>query len=361
MSQSESAAARLDPNMAVRDADGATCWYDLAALDIEGMGWRETAGPYERLPARAAGVVPGPVWELARHSAGIAARFVTDATDISARWTLKDPNLAMDHMPATGVSGLDLYVRTGSGWRWLGVGRPKESPTNQRPLAEGLAPGRREYLLYLPLYNGVSEVSLGLPVGAVLERAPARAPGAAKPVVFYGTSIVQGGCASRPGMAYPAILGRWLDVPAVNLGFSGNGRMEPEVVGLIAELDAAAFVIDCLPNLEAPQVAERARPLVERLRAARAAAPIVLVENVVYQNAHLVAARRERCESSNRALRAAYQELRAAGVRGLGYVPAEALLGSDGEATVDGTHATDVGFLRIAAAIRPTLERALRS
>ncbi|HOX08828.1 MAG TPA: SGNH/GDSL hydrolase N-terminal domain-containing protein, partial [Planctomycetota bacterium] len=260
----ENAAARIDPNMAVRDAEGDICWYDLAGLTIEGMGWSGTEGPYERLPARASGKVPEAVWKLSKDSAGICARFVTDATAVYARWTLKDPNLAMDHMPATGVSGLDLYVRSAGVWRWAGVGRPKESPTNRQELTRGrLAAERRECLIYLPLYNGVSAVQLGLPSAARLEKAPPRPAGRSRPVVFYGTSIVQGGCASRPGMAYPAILGRWLDVPTVNLGFSGSARMEPEVAELVAEPDAAAFVLDCLPNAQPPEVADGLNTLID--------------------------------------------------------------------------------------------------
>ena len=115
-------------------------------------------------------------------------------------------------------------------------------------LVKGLKPGRREYVLYLPLYNGVQEVKIGVPEGATLEVAGPR-PVGTKPIVFYGTSILQGGCASRPGMAYPAILGRRLDWPTINLGFSGNALSEPEVAQLLAELDPAVYVLDPLPNM----------------------------------------------------------------------------------------------------------------
>ncbi len=347
--------------MAVRDSKEDICWYDLAALALEGMGWSETEGPYERLPARAKGRVPEAVWNLAKHSAGICARFVADADAIFARWTLKCPGLAMDHMPATGVSGLDLYVRRPDGWRWLGVGRPTGFPTNRQQLTRGtMAAERREYILYLPLYNGVEEVRLGLSPSARLERAPPRPAGRSKPLVFYGTSIVQGGCASRPGMAYPAILGRWLDVPVINLGFSGSGRMEPEVAEFVAEPDASVFVLDCLPNVQAPEVTERLGPLIRKIRTAHPSTPVVLVDNVIYQDSYLMTDRRERQESSNRAQRAVLKELRSAGIRGLFHVPAGRLLGHDGEATADGTHPTDAGFLRLASALHPVIKKAIR-
>ena len=201
-------------------------WYDVRSLGVEGQGWSgdDLAAPFDRLPARAEKTVRGAVWGLSRHSAGLAVRFVTDATELHARWKLNSANLAMIHMPATGVSGLDLYVKTESGnWRWLAVGRPAAQETTAK-LVSGIPAGTREYMLYLPLYNGVQTVEVGLPEAAALQLAPTRTSGR-KPIVFYGTSITQGGCASRPGMVHTAILGRWLDAPVINLVFSGNGRM----------------------------------------------------------------------------------------------------------------------------------------
>jgi len=99
-------------------ADGKLAWYDIRKFGLEGQGWSDTAAPYDRFPARAEAEVRPAVWNLSRHSAGLCVRFVTDSPEIHARWTLTSSRLAMNHMPATGVSGLDLYVRTDSGqWR----------------------------------------------------------------------------------------------------------------------------------------------------------------------------------------------------------------------------------------------------
>jgi GDSL-like Lipase/Acylhydrolase family/N-terminus of Esterase_SGNH_hydro-type len=359
-----SAAVRADVveiERAEARADGAVLWYDLKLVGLEGQGWSETESPFDRLPARAREAVRPEVWSLSRHSAGLCARFVTDASAIHAQWTLTSARLEMAHMPATGVSGLDLYVRDERGrWRWLAVGRPA-AETNSVQLVGNLPPGRREYLLYLPLYNGVRSIEIGLPQSARLARAPARPEGRRQPVVFYGTSITQGGCASRPGMVHTALLGRWLDRPVINLGFSGNGRMEAEVAELLGELDAAVFVIDCLPNLTAPQVAERTEPLVRILRRARPHTPILLVEDRSYTDAFLIESKRERNETSRAALRAVFERLQAAGVADLYYLPGEELLGDDGEATVDSSHPTDLGFLRQAEAFRAVLEPILSS
>jgi hypothetical protein len=174
--------------------------------------------------------------------------------------------------------------------------------------------------------------------------------GRQKPIVFYGTSITQGGCASRPGMVHTAIIGRKLEMPVVNLGFSGNGRMEPALAELIADIDAAAYVLDCLPNMDAALVKERIEPFVKILRARRPATPILLVEDRSYTNGVFLAAPRRRNETSRKELRAAYERLTAAGVPGLRYVPGEHLLGDDGEGTVDSSHPTDLGFMRQAEA-----------
>lgn len=349
----------IDPSRSRTDPGDSTRWYDIQLLGVEGQGWDDTKAPFDRLPARAEGVVRDPVWGLSRHSAGLCVRFETDAPTIKARWTLTSDRLDMPHMPATGVSGLDLYARVGDRWQWLGYGRPEQAPTNTDTLASGIEGGPREYLLYLPLYNGVSSVELGIPEGASLSKATPRPEATSKPIVFYGTSITQGGCASRPGMVHTAILGRRLDRPVINLGFSGNGRMEAEVAGLLAELDPAAYVIDCLPNMNAGEVEERVGPLVRILREAHSDTPIVLAEDRTYSNAPLVSSARERNATSRAALKREFDRLVADGVPGLTYLPGDPQLGDDTEGTVDGSHPTDLGFFRMADVFEPVLRSVL--
>ncbi len=347
----------LDAAMAPRRVEGGLKWYDIAEWGVEGKGWADTERMFDRLPARARRLVRPPVWQLSRHSAGMCARFETDAPSLSARWTLLSSNLAMPHMPATGVSGLDLYARDDAGrWRWAGAGRPETAPRASALLASGLPPKRRGFLLYFPLYNGVESVEIGLPRQADLwPLAPRPEP----PLVFYGTSIMQGGCASRPGMAHAAILGRRLDKPVINLGFSGNGKMDLELADLMGELDAALFFIDCAPNMSAAEISRRAVPFVQRLRRARPRVPIALVEDRTYQAAYVAPAARRRNAARRAALRDAHKRLLALGVEGIAYVPGEPLLGDDGEATVDSSHPTDLGYLRMADYLEPLLRRLL--
>ena len=349
----------IDPADANRSDGDATLWYDVRLAGVEGQGWAETAAPFDRLPAKAESLVRPDVWNLSRHSAGLCVRFITDATSLQARWTLTSDRLDMPHMASSGVSGLDLYVRDDAGaWRWLNNARPT-AVENTATLFSGIPEGTREFRLYLPLYNGVSQVELGLPEGATLSRPDQYAAGHEKPIVFYGTSITHGACASRPGMVHTAILGRRIERPVINLGFSGNGRMELPVAELMAEIDAAVYVIDCLPNIDAAQVAGRTEPLVRLLREKRPETPIVLVEDRTYSDAFLIASKRERNDTSRAAFRAAYDRLIAEGVTGLEYLEGEHLLGDDNEGTVDSSHPTDLGFMRQADAFEPVLRRAL--
>jgi lysophospholipase L1-like esterase len=338
----------------------ATLWHDVREFCVEGRGWAETKAPFDRLPAKAESVVRQPVWSLSRHAAGYCVRFVTDAPAIRARWSLTGEGLAMPHMPSTGVSGLDLYVKDDAGrWRWVAVGIPKKYPTTVAELIHDIPAGKREFLLFLPLYNGVTSVELGVPKGSNISAPDPPAKGRRKPIVFYGTSITQGGCATRPGMAYAAILRRWLDWPIINLGFSGNGKMEPELAELLAELDAAVYVIDSVGNMRIEEVEQRVEPLVRTLRRAHSTTPIVLVEGTRASSALPRPELRQLVTRRNAAQRAAYDRLVAAGVPNLHYMTSATLLGNDGEATVDGAHPTDLGFERMAegfaAVLKPLL------
>lgn len=333
-------------------------WYNAQDLTIEGIAWEEAKPLYNRFPKKAESSVRKSVWYLSTNSAGVCVKFNSDARAFHARWKLKSSKLAMEHMAATGVSGLDLYVRHDDGtWRWLGSGRPKAQTTTGK-IVSGLIPGTREYMLYLPLYNGVTSVEIGVNSGAKIAPAAVRKE---KPFVFYGTSITQGGCASRTGMVHTSILGRRFDRPVINLGFSGNGRMEAEVAELMTEIDAEVFIIDCLPNISAGDVKVRTEPLVKILRAKHPQTPILLVEDRTYTNAFLVPSKQDRHKKSRAALMATYKKLKSAGDKNLYYIEGEKLLNPDGEGTVDSSHPTDLGFVQHADAFEVVLKKILNN
>ena len=350
---------KLDPNFAVPDAEKGLLWYDLRTLDLEGQGFSDTLRPYHRLPARAEKLVPDEVWWLSHHAAGLSTRFITDATSFSMRWTLGRPSIAMPHMPATGVSGFDLYMRKGEAWKFLGVARPREFPQNQELLIQSLVPAERTCTLYLPLYNELLEAWIGIPQDATLAKAPPRPAKLSKPIVFYGTSVVQGGCASRPGMSHTNILGRRLDRPIINLGFSGNGKAELALAQLLAEIDAAVYVIDTLPNMSHEMARERIVPFVRTLWQARPSVPIILVDHFIYSREDEVKWMKDLQRDFVVVLTEAIAQLESEGMRSLFRVEATHLLGGDSDCTVDGTHPTDMGFMHLAEALLPTLRLAL--
>ena len=333
-------------------------WHDVTTWGVEGRGWgdQERKRWFDRLPAKAEGRVTDAVWNLSHDSAGMVARFKTDALAIYARYTVSKKQIGMPHMPATGVSGLDLYARDDTGkWRWVMVTKPTEQ-TVEAVVISGLAPGLREYASYLPLYNGVESLEIGVPAGATFEALPPRSE---KPIVFYGTSITHGASASRPGMVHTAILGRRFDRPVLNLGFSGNGKMDAAVGSLLTEIDAAVYVIDCLPNMGPADVTAKCGPLVRQLREARPTTPIVLVEDRRNTNSWILPDREKHHDANHAALKAAYEQLVKEGVKGLSYIEGDHLYGDDAEGATDASHASDLGFMRQADIFEPVLRAAL--
>jgi len=327
-------------------------WYNVEDWGIEGKGWTDTLRYYDRFPSKAEGSVREAVWNLSRQSAGMNAHFSSDSPSIHVRYSLFSDRIAMPHMPATGVSGVDLYARDDQGnFRWLAVSRPEEQEV-EAEIAKELAPGMREYRAYLPLYNGIESLEIGVAKGSTFSEV---SPREQRPIVFYGTSIMHGACASRPGMAFPSILGRRLDLPIINLAFSGNGRMEPEVGALLAELDPIAFAIDCLPNMNGELVSERAGPLVQQIKAAHPDTPVLLVEDRTNTNTPFFPQRRDHHTRNRLALRKTFQQLQDKGLDDLYYLQGEHLLGLDGEGATDGSHPSDLGMMRYADAYEPAL------
>jgi hypothetical protein len=337
-------------------------WYDAKQLTISGKGWKRGSRTYERLPSRAEERIPRKPWKQSLASAGISIRFQSNASMLYARWVDYNNEWAINQASANQLS---LFVRVNGKWRWLGLGKQQKegnSPT-LRLINDTIPSMDREYLLYLPQGRGIRHLEIGIPKGAKLRSSP---PQAGRPILFYGTSIIQGAtAASRPGNNLVALIERHFDYPVINLGFSGSGCMEPEVIDFVAEIDACVYVIDCLPNMVEETVRERFVPAVHSLRKARPRTPIVVVESLIYEDGFLVESRRSRCEGSNAALREGYKRLIKEGVKGLTYVPGESLFGGESEVTRDGTHPTDFGYRCTARVftklLAPYLERRKKS
>ena len=349
----------LDPEMAERKKAGdGLDWYDVTSWkNIEGriLPDQERVRWFDRVPAVAEKSFTNSVWYLSRHSAGMMVRFNTNATEIHIHYKLLLKNLSMSHMPATGVSGVDFYARDENNkWRWVQVTRPTTQEVKTK-VVSGMKPGMREFAAYLPLYNGVEFMSIGVPPNTEFEKLEPRK----RPIVFYGTSITHGACASRPGIAHTAILGRKFDMPVVNLGFSGNGKMDLAVGEIMSQIDASVYVIDCLPNMSPSMVTNKCVPLIKQIRAAKPDTPIVLVEDRRNTNSWILPGRDAHHTANHAALRKAYDALKSESVKNLFYIPGDTLYGNDTEGATDGSHANDLGFMRQAEAFEPILKQAL--
>ncbi len=320
---------------------------------VGGQAWpKEVANFYDRLPKRAQSTVRKEVWNLSNNSAGLTINFKTNAKAITVRYVVKKKNYAMNHFPATGVSGVDLYSKNEDGsWAWAN-GKSSFNDTityefKNLDLDTRNYPKGRDYHLYLPTYNTLAWLEIGVNQNESFSFTEQKN---LKPIVIYGTSIAQGGCASRPGMAWTAILERSLNTPVINLGFSGNGRLEKEVVELVGEIDAKIFVLDCLPNMSgADGVETKIIDAVTYLRKNHPQTPILLTDHSGFIENRLDATKRRALIKLNMQGVKAYNTLIAYGVTNLYRLPADKInIGTDG--TVDGTHPTDLGMYRYATA-----------
>lgn len=328
----------------------------------------ELSSFYDRLPAKAQAKVRNPVWNLSRNTAGLKLVFMTDAEEIYVRYKTGKPtsSYAMSHFPATGVSGIDLFAKNLDGsWSWAnGEHRFKDTISYAYT---GLNLDKQNYKgrkfhLYLPLYNNIEWLEIGVPRKDQIVFI--HTPTEVKPVIVYGTSIAQGGCASRAGMGWTNLLDRALDLPIVNLAFSGNGRLEKEIIDLIIEKDAEIFILDCLPNLssELDNIKTKIIYAVTTIRNKHPDVPIILADQAHHVKGRLENYRTVNIRRVNQISYETYKDLKARGIDRLYYLK-HGDIGLDINDSVDGTHPTDKGMLKYASAyeklIKIVLEKSI--
>lgn len=340
-------------------AKGQYSWFDADALPLIGKAHDGSEARYRRFPDSLQAVSRPPLWELSRNSAGMAIRFRAASSVIAARWTNNHP-WGMNHMTDTAIRGLDLYTLDGGVWRFVNSGRPSDEAFTQGVIVAGMEPVEREYMLYLPLYRDITKLEIGVDSLSTVEQPKVDLPRREKPVVMYGTSILQGACASRPGMAFTNIIGRRLDREVINLGFSGNALLDMEVARLMARVDAGCYVLDYVPNASVRQIDELGEKFFYIIRNARARVPVIFVEDPIYPHSRYDRRMAREIEAKNAALRALFDDLKRRGERNIEYVSSRRMVGEDGEATIDGIHFTDLGMVRYADLMTPYVERALK-
>ena len=337
-------------------------WFDAndPRFSLHGVFYDEADGRYRRMPNAVAETVSPGVKGLCRHTAGGRLRFRTNSPYVAVK-CITAPDYVMAHMPAQGSHGFALY--TG------GIFAGKYSATvsefieaakdNYRDMAfEGLCYFKNDSMdaeLYFPLYNGVRHLYIGLKKGSdILPPTPYKVP---KPLVFYGSSITQGGCASHPGNDYVSLLSRRLNFDFVNLGFSGSAKGEPPMRTYLADLDASVFVLDYdynAPNAE--HLKQTHYPLYKEIRDKKPDTPIVFISKPDFHEGNLQDSIERR-----KVIIANYEKAKADGDANVYFIDGETLFGTDGRdgCTVDNCHPNDLGFYRMATTIEPVLREIL--
>ena len=337
-------------------------WYDAANLPLYGKARQDTKELYERLPAEFEGRSRDAVWYLGRNSAGLYVRFSSNASAIWLRWSAKFGN-HMNHQTLTGTRGLDLYVLTDKGeWRFMASGRPTlDSKDCEQKVIGAMEPKWREYMLYLPLYDGLTKLEIGVDREAVVEAPKVDLPRCDKPIVMYGTSILQGGCANRPGMAHTSILSRRFNREVINLGFSGNALLDLEIAELMASVeDPAIYVFDYVPNAYDYLIREKGEQFFRIVRDAHPDVPILFLEDPYFGHYEYDAGIKAEVDKKNAAQWELFCKLKKQGEKNIWYLKSDDMVGHDNEAFVDGIHFTDLGMMRYADWLAPHIRKHMK-
>lgn len=327
------------------------------AFSLHGVFYSEEEGKYRRVPKAVADTVSDGVAYLSTCTAGGRLRFTTDSDYVAVK-VLIPVFVPMRHMTFSGTAGFSLYENG----KFIGIYSLESSHfSKQRDgkiAYEGIlyfrTQGQKEVELYFPLYNGVLELFIGLKEGAAVQPMPYA--NGSKPIVFYGSSITQGGCASRPGNDYISYLSRWLNMDIINLGFSGNGKGEKEIRDYIAGLDVSAFVMDYDHNSPTPTTLEETHyPLYQAFRNTHKDVPILFITKPDFDNDPTEPIRRAVIEKNY------YRALEEGDTR-VGYIDGETLFQKEDRdaCTVDNCHPNDLGFYRMAQTIYPVLSELLK-
>lgn len=323
-----------------------------------------------RIPRYLQDSVRTDLWERAKCTTGKAFRFRTDSKAIAVRYNLLT-NMHMMHMADTGIKGSSLYIWDDDTKSWQFVNcnrpvridsdvRPREDSIQRKVYVDRLDGKMHEYMLYLPLYDGVRWLEIGVDSTATLSQPALNSPRQGKKLVFYGTSILQGGCASHPGMVATNLIQRDLNIECVNIGISGEGKMDYCMARAMATIpDVAAFIIDPIPNCTKDMCDTLTYGFINILRKACPDVPIIMVEGQMYSYAKYSGFYGKYLPQKNYEFHKNYLRLRAENPRNLYYVDCKNLYGPNNDGAVDGIHLTDLGFYYYAQKLEPYIKAVL--
>ncbi|MBQ9728285.1 MAG: hypothetical protein IJV85_06280 [Clostridia bacterium] len=354
--------ASIDKNFALQGIEGDDIeWFDILEkpFSIHGVLYDEQEELFLRLPRKTAQAVSRGVNILCPMTTGGRVRFTTDSPFVAIKCIAPFYCGALSHMPILGTHGFSVYVN--------GVFDGKFAPENFENAKDGVfafeekrtfmtAKEGEENLceLFFPLYGGVKKLYVGLKKGSVLKEP--KPYSVTTPVVFYGSSITQGCCASRPGNDYISYLSRWLDCDYVNLGFSGNGKAEPIMIDYLNSLPASVYVLDYDYNAESlEELREHHLPMYERIRSVHKDVPLLFISKPDLEYDPETYARRD-------IILETYNIAKERGDQNVAFIDGTTLYGDkDRDAcAVDTCHPNDLGFYRMAEGIYPVLKKLLK-
>lgn len=334
--------SKLDINFSSSDARNETYKY-YSVFDspfiLEGFPWHKTNGDFYRLPKEKAYLFSESIRELAYNTSGGAVSFCTDSPKISISAKIHHYG-NMNHIPRTGEQGFDIYIKKEGKYSFVcNVCPDFRSLSFSKEADLTLFGGMNEYIIYMPLYSGVSEFNIGiLPEYALAPPSPHKIE---KPFLFYGSSITQGGCASRPGTSYTSILARKFDVPIINFGFSGNAKGELAMAEIIASIDASCFIYDYDHNSPTPEHLQKThKPFFDLYRSIQPDTPIIIVSHP-YTGASI-----NNPEKRFEIIKNTYTSAVNSGDKNVYFVNGYNFFSPEcrSDFTVDGCHPTDLGF-----------------
>lgn len=337
-----------------------TVYHDASTLNVIGKAI-PTIKPFTRIDTSAYKFNDEVIEEYACHSTGLAVLFATDSPFIKAKWQTSPKN-ASENMTAIAQKGLDLYIRQDGEWVFAGVGRPKmdkgpEYAMHSGTIVKEMAPGRKECLLYLPLYDRLDSLFIGVADNSYIE--PLDNPFRYR-IVVKGSSVTHGLAASRPGMSYAARFGRDNGFYCFNLGFSGKSKLQKEYAEYLADIeDVDAFIFDAFSNPSAEIIHKDFDRFVDIIRAAHPETPLIFMQTERRESRNFDTWR-EDFESRKQA--AAEEEIRERMKtdKHIYFIPSDDFLGDEHIATSDGSHPTDLGFTYMLESISPKILKILR-
>ena len=334
-------------------------WHEVSDFELIGRAYPDSLPLYSRVPAFLKPTTRDALYELGQCTAGMAVRFRSDSPRFALDWqSLYNDNST--NMAVMATRGADLYWLTPEGkWRFLAPARPMGDPTTWL-IIENMEPEMREYMLHLPLYDGLTYCKIGVAPDAVIENPVVESPRKdVKPVVLYGSSIMQGSTASRPGMNSSNIIRRELDVETINLGFSANAHIDYEIAEIMADVDASAYVLDFVPNALPWEIYEKTEKFVKILRDRHPDVPLIFVEDPYFTHSQLDKVTKATIDAKNKAIKTVYDKMVADGLTNTYYITTDKLLPADGDGSSDSIHFSDRGFRSYCDTMIPILRQAL--